>query len=175
MPNSNKPNDGTEGNGKVTTSASPSNNAEASDVERLQEQVRKEHEMYLRALADFDNFRRRVERERASAAQSGKREMILSMIEALDGFDRALDQMGDANSSVIEGLQAIRRRLLAVLEAQGVAPFSSVGQVFNPELHEAIASVNTDAHEPGIIVDEVQRGYRWGDAVLRPARVRVAQ
>jgi len=169
MPNSNRPSEATEGDGKVTTSAAP------SDIEQLQEQVRNEHEMYLRALADFDNYRRRVERERASAAQSGKREIILSVIEALDGFDRALQQMGDANSSVSEGLQAMRRRLLAVLEAQGVTPYNSVGEAFNPELHEAIASVKTDAYEPGVVVDDVQRGYRWGDAVLRPARVRVAQ
>jgi molecular chaperone GrpE len=132
--------------------------------------------MYMRALADFDNYRRRVERERTSAAQSGKREIILSMIEALDGFDRALQQMGnDADSSVVEGLQAIRRRLQAVLEAQGVTPFSSLGEVFNPELHEAIGSVKTDASAPGVVVDEAQRGYRWGETVLRPARVRVAQ
>ena len=168
MPNSNKPSEATEGNGKVATNASP------PDIEQLQEQVRKEHEMYLRALADFDNYRRRVERERASAAQSGKREIILSMIEALDGFDRAL-QIGDSNPSVLEGLQAIHRRLLAVLEAQGVTPFSSVGEAFDPKLHEAIASVKTDAHRPGVVADEVQRGYRWGEAVLRPARVRVAQ
>jgi molecular chaperone GrpE len=169
MPNSNKPSEATEGNGKVAA------NASTPDIEELQEQVRKEHEMYLRALADFDNYRRRVERERASAAQSGKREIILSMIEALDGFDRALQQMGNSNPSVLEGLQAMRRRLLAVLEAQGVTPFSSVGEAFNPELHEAIASVKTDAYQPGVVVDEVQRGYRWGEAVLRPARVRVAQ
>jgi molecular chaperone GrpE len=62
-----------------------------------------------------------------------------------------------------------------VLEAQGVTPFSSVGEAFSPELHEAIASVKTDAYQPGVVVDEVQRGYRWGEAVLRPARVRVAQ
>ena len=169
MPNSNKPSEATEGNGKVAA------NASTPDIEELQEQVRKEHEMYLRALADFDNYRRRVERERASAAQSGKREIILSMIEALDGFDRALQQIGDSNPSVLEGLQAIHRRLLAVLEAQGVTPFSSVGEAFDPKLHEAIASVKTDAYQPGVVVDEVQRGYRWGEAVLRPSRVRVAQ
>ena len=169
MPNSNRPSEPDEGNGKVTTTAPP------SDIEQLQQQVHKEHEMYLRALADFDNFRHRVERERASAAQSGKREIILAVIEALDGFDRALQQMGDANLSVIEGLRAIRRRLLSVLEAQGVTPYDSVGEAFKPELHEAIGSAKTDAYKPGIVADEVQRGYRWGEVVLRPARVRVAQ
>ncbi len=82
MPNSNKPDESPEGNGKVAT-------ASRSDLERLEEQLRREHEMYLRALADFDNFGRRIERERAEAAHSGKREMILAILDALDGFDRA--------------------------------------------------------------------------------------
>jgi molecular chaperone GrpE len=71
-------------------------------------------------------------------------------------------------------MRAIHRKLLGLLEAQGIKPFDSLGQTFNPELHEAIASVPSDSHQPGEIVDEVQRGYRWGDQVLRPARVRVA-
>ncbi len=169
MPNSNKPDEPAEGNGKVTAAAAP------SEIERLQEQLRREHDMYLRALADFDNFRRRIERERAEAAHSGKRDMILVMLDALDGFDRALQQVSDASPAVLEGLQAIRRKMLALLENEGVVPFDSVGEPFNPGLHEAVASVKTDAHEPGVVVDQLQRGYRWGDAVLRPARVRVAQ
>ncbi len=86
-----------------------------------------------------------------------------------------LQQMSDASPAVLEGLQAIRRKMLAVLEREGVVPFNSVGEPFNPELHEAVASEKTDAYEPGVVVEEVQRGYRWGDAVLRPARVRVTQ
>ncbi len=149
--------------------------AEPSEVERLKEEVRREHEMYLRALADFDNYRRRVERERGEAARSGKREIILALLEVLDGFDRAVQQTSEAPSSLSEGVQILHRKLLSLLEAQGVTPFQSVGQAFSPELHEAIGSVQSDKDESGIVVDEVQRGYRWGDEVLRPARVRVAQ
>jgi molecular chaperone GrpE len=149
--------------------------AGATETDRLQEELRREHEMYLRALADFDNYRRRVERERESAARSGNRSIILSLLEVLDGFDRALRHIGDSPSSVSEGLQAIHRKLLGLLEAQGVTPFESQGETFNPERHEAIGSVQTDEYEPGTVVDEAQRGYRWGDDVLRPARVRVAQ
>jgi len=147
-----------------------------SEVERLKEEVRHEHEMYLRALADFENYRRRVERERGEAARSGKREIILALLEVLDGFDRAaLQQTSAAPSSLSEGVQILHRKLLSLLEAQGLTPFKSVGQAFNPELHEAIGSVQSDKDESGIVVDEVQRGYRWGDEVLRPAPVRVAQ
>jgi molecular chaperone GrpE len=149
--------------------------AEPSEIERLKEELRREHEMYLRALADFDNYRKRVERERATAARNGTREIILSLLSVLDGFDRALEHVGDKPSPVTDGFRAIHRKLRGLLEAQGVTPFKSVGETFNPEMHEAVGSVQSDAHESGEIVDEVQRGYRWGDEVLRPARVRVAE
>jgi molecular chaperone GrpE len=148
--------------------------AETTELERLQEQLRTEHEMYLRALADFENYRRRVERESARTARDGKREIILSLLEVLDGFDRAFQHAGK-NQASFEGLQAIYRKLLTVLQAQGIAPFDSVGQTFDPALHEAIAAVKANGHPSGVVVDDVQRGYRWGDEVVRPARVRVAQ
>ena len=148
---------------------------EPSEIERLKEEVRREHDMYLRALADYDNYRRRIERERATAARSGKREIMLQLLEVLDGFDRALQHVGDAPSSVSEGLQLLHRKLLGMLEAQGITPLQSLGETFNPELHDAIGSVESEEVEPGTVAEEMQRGYRWGDDVLRPARVRVAK
>ena len=148
---------------------------DTGEVERLKEEARREHEMYLRALADHDNYRRRVERERASTSRSGKREVILSLLEVIDDFDRALQHMSDAPPSVAEGFQALQRKLFAVLAAHGVTPFEAVGERFNPEVHEAIRTVKSDDFEPNTVVDELQRGYRWGDEVLRVARVRVAQ
>jgi molecular chaperone GrpE len=148
---------------------------EPSEIARLQEELRREHDMYLRALADFENYRRRVERDRSTAARSGKRDIMLPLLDVVDGFDRALSHIGDEPSPVTQGLQALHRKLLALLEAQGVTPFQSVGEAFNPELHDAIGSVESDEFESGAVADEAQRGYRWGDDVLRPARVRVAR
>jgi molecular chaperone GrpE len=148
---------------------------EPSEVERLKEELRREHDLYLRALADYDNYRRRIERERTTAARSGKRDIILQLLEVLDGFDRALQHLDDAPSSVSEGLQLLQRKLLGLLEAQGVTPLQSLGETFNPELHDAIGTVQSDDAEPGTVAEETQRGYRWGDDLLRPARVRVAQ
>jgi molecular chaperone GrpE len=142
---------------------------------RLQEELRCGHEIYLRSLADFDNYRRRTERERASAVRVGKREMILSLLDVLDDFERALEHMDGAPASVFAGLVAIQRRLAGVLEAQGVIPFESVGRPFDPALHEAVGSVESGEQEPGAVLDEVSRGYRWGEELLRPARVRVAR
>jgi molecular chaperone GrpE len=130
--------------------------------------------MYLRALADFENYRRRVETERTSAARREKREIILSLLELLDGFELALQHVGDAPSSWTEGVKTIYRKLVNLLERQGVVPIQSLGQAFDPKLHEAIDSVRSDDYSPGTVVDEVQRGYRWGDELLRSARVRVA-
>lgn len=148
---------------------------EASEAGQLREEVRREHEMYLRALADFENYRRRVERELAGAAYRGRRDILLPLLEILDGFDRALEAVSDAPPSVAEGVQMMHRRLLRLLETQGVSPIESLGATFDPALHEAIGSVPSDTFARGSVAEEVQRGYRLGDDLLRPARVRVAQ
>jgi len=159
---------------EATDKTAPRSSEEASaEIERLREELRREHDLYLRALADFDNFRRRTERDSATAARSGKREIILSLLGVLDGFDRALQHLKDAPSSVSEGLQALHRQFIGMLQAQGVTPMQTVGEPFNPELHEAIGSVQSNEVESGAVAEEVQRGYRWGNDVLRPA-LRVA-
>ena len=78
--------------------------------------------MYLRALADFDNYRGRVDRERAKAADSGKRELILPLLDVVDGFDRALAHATNVPAGILEGFQAIHRNLLDLLQGQGVTP-----------------------------------------------------
>jgi molecular chaperone GrpE len=147
----------------------------SADIDRLNAELRREHEMYLRALADFDNYRRRVERERTSADRAGKRDVILSVLEVLDSFEAALAHLQQAPSSVSAGMEAVYRKLLGSLEKHGVKPFTSVGQEFDPLFHEAIGSVASGEHLPGIVAEEVQRGFKLGDELLRPARVRVAQ
>lgn len=149
--------------------------SESPDVERLKEELRQEHDMHLRALADFDNYRRRVDRERASAAQSGKREVILPLLDVIDNFERALRHTDEAPSSLTKGLTAIHKSLLHKLGMHGVTPFESVGEKFDPALHEAIGSVESDEYEPGTVAEEARRGYRLDDEILRPAHVRVAQ
>jgi molecular chaperone GrpE len=146
-----------------------------AEIARLSEELRRERDALLRALADFENYRRRTERDRATAAQSGKHDVIVSLLAVLDDFDRALHHMGDAPLSVAQGMEAIQRNLLAVLERNGVTRFNSVGETFDPHLHDAIGTVPSDGMEPGTITEELQSGYKWGDEVLRPARVRVAQ
>lgn len=146
-----------------------------SENERLKGELRREHEIYLRNVADFDNYRRRIERERADAALAGKREIVLSLLEILDDFEHALVHLDRSPAAVSAGLQAIHRRLVRLLEAQGVTPFESVGHPFDPSLHEAVGSEESEQLEPGTVLDELSTGYRWGDDLLRPARVRVVR
>jgi molecular chaperone GrpE len=146
-----------------------------SETERLREELRRERDLRFRALADFDNFRKRIEGERAAAAQRGKRDIVLELLDLSDSFDRAFQQAGAAPASWVEGFRSIHRNLLGLLEAQGVTPFTSLGDPFDPERHEAIGDVENEQLEPGTVAEEVQRGYRWGDELLRPARVRVAR
>ena len=80
-----------------------------------------------------------------------------------------------APASWVEGFRSIQKNLLGLLEAQGVTQFTSLGEPFDPERHEAIGDVETEQLKPGTVAEELQRGYRWGDDLLRPARVRVAR
>jgi molecular chaperone GrpE len=93
----------------------------------------------------------------------------------LDDFDRALEHVGDVPEWMSSGFDAIYRRLNNIIQAQGIVPYESLGETFDPALHEAVGLMENQDVEPGTVVAELNRGYRWGDDVLRPARVRVAQ
>ena len=148
---------------------------ESPECERLKVELTREHDLYLRTLADFDNYRRRIERERAGSAHAGKRELILPLLEVLDDFNRALEHLDNAPEWMSSGFDAIYRRLNSIIQAQGIAPYQSVGEIFDPLRHEAVGLAENQEVEPGTVVAELNRGYCWGDEVLRPARVRVAQ
>ena len=149
--------------------------AAQAEIERLKHELSREHDLHLRALADFDNYRKRVQRERESAAQEGKRQLVLALLDVMDDFERALAYANTAPESILTGARVIHKRLTDLLQAQGVVPYTSTVQPFDPALHEAVEVINTAQATPGMVLNELSRGYRWGDEVLRPARVRVAQ
>jgi molecular chaperone GrpE len=148
---------------------------EGPDLEALREELQRERDLHLRARADFENYKRRVERDRDLAARDAKRAILLALIDLADGFDRALVHVDDSPESVAEGLQGMRRALSSLLESEGVGSFESKGQPFDPKRHEAIATVQDTGGTPGTVVDEAGRGYLWNNELLRAARVRVAE
>lgn len=158
-----------------TDQATPPASAGQDAVEELRAELQQERDRHLRARADFENYRRRVERDRHVAARQAKRELLKALVDLADGFDRALVHVDDSPESVAAGLNSMQRRLTSLLEAEGVTSFESVGQRFDPALHEAMATVRDEGAAAGTVVDEAGRGYLWNDELLRPARVRVAE
>ena len=143
--------------------------------ERLRSELRRINELYICNLADFDDYRRRLERVRERAAQSGKREMILSLLELMDDFERVLNQIPGDIRQMVAGLDEIHRRLIGVLGEQGATAFDSQGKHFNPHLHEAVDYIDGQGVEPGTVIAEISRGWQCGGDLLRSARVKVAQ
>ncbi len=170
---------------KSETTGAPASEVEClltpTEIKSLVNDLEIERELRMRALADFDNYRKRVERERESEARAGKRAIVLALLEVMDDFDRALDHAGespkarDAPDPIAEGLRAIHKRMAGVIQAQGVTPIKSVREKFDPTLHEAVSVTEDGDAEPGTVVAEMSRGYLWNGELLRPARVRVAK
>ena len=147
----------------------------AGEIERLREVLMIERDRNLRTLADFKNYRRRVERDGSKLAEEGKRSVIVPLLDIVDDIEKAMQWTGDTEQHVAEGLRIIHKKLLALLETNGVLPFESAGTLFNHDLHDAVAMAKHEDHEPGTVVDELRRGYLWHDELLRPAQVRVAE
>ncbi|HSE24247.1 MAG TPA: nucleotide exchange factor GrpE [Pyrinomonadaceae bacterium] len=143
------------------------------EIIRLKEELANEREQSLRMLAEFDNYRRRTRQERAVAEQAGKRKVLLALIEVMDDFDRALLHVGEASDAVSNGLRLIRQRFSDVLHSNGVTPFDSEGQPFDPTLHEAMTMIDNDGDKSGTVYAEDRRGYFMNGELLRPARVAV--
>lgn len=163
------------GDGRYGVEGADSSGPLEPEVERLREELARERERGLRTLADFDNYRRRARRERAQAEDAGRREIILALLDVMDDFDRALAHVGEAPGAVADGLRLIHQRLSRVLEANGVAPFRSVGEQFDPTVHEAMSVVEGGEHEAGTVYEEDRRGYLRNGELLRPARVTVVR
>lgn len=146
-----------------------------AEIQRLKDELRARHDMYLRAVADCDNYRKRVERDQAKTIRNGRRDLILTLIEITDELERAFQHSGQSPEALEEGIQIVYRLLLTRMAAEGIVPFASEGEAFDPRYHEAVATEAKESCAPGTVIEEIQKGYRWGDEVLRPAKVIVAR
>jgi molecular chaperone GrpE len=149
------------------------------DLEELAAKAEKADE-YLelakRTKADFENYRKRAAREAAGAQERGIAKLANELLPAVDDLDRALIAAESAGNGddLVSGIKLVHAGVMAALARVGIEPFSPQGEQFDPERHEAIAQQVVEGAEPGTIVDVYQRGYRFGDGVLRPAKVVVA-
>jgi molecular chaperone GrpE len=143
-------------------------------LESLEHELKTEHDLHLRALADFENYRRRVERESSQLGRETLRRFILPLLDVIDDLVRLLKFAEAAGSPLADQIRDVHGKLLKILDIEGIRPFESVGQPFDPSLHDAVATQPAAKHPAGTVVEEVRRGYRWDDQLLRPARVVVA-
>jgi molecular chaperone GrpE len=146
----------------------------AGEIQRLQDELILERDRTLRTLADFKNYRRRIERDGNKVVEEGKREMLIPLLDIIDDMEKALQCANGAEQSFVKGVRHIHQKFLALLETYGVLPFESVGTPFNHNLHEAVAIAKHEGSEPGTVIDELRRGYLWNNELLRTAQVRVA-
>ena len=129
-----------------------------------------------RMTADFSNYRKRNEAERAEFAKFAKADLIARLLDVLDGYDRALATVPDDVRSQpwVEGMWLVERKLRQILETEGLEPIDSLGKPFDPYQHQAVAHIESSEPE-GTVIDEHQKAYRLHDRVIRPALVTVAK
>jgi molecular chaperone GrpE len=130
-------------------------------------------EKYLRALADFDNYRKRVERERAETARSAAAEPLRGFLGVVDNLDRALNA-GGSSSDLKAGVGMILRQTEDLLKRFGVEPVPALGEPFDPAVHEAVVRFEDPGVDQPTVSEEFQKGYRYHGRLLRPAMVKVA-
>ena len=150
-------------------------NAGPETLTEAQEAMAELNERIIRLTADFDNFRKRAQREKDEARQFANQGLLEKLLPVLDNFEMALTAVKDADPSVRDGVQMILDQLLGVLKESGVEPVDAMGQPFDPNLHEALSQEETTEVEEGTVVQQVQRGYKLNDRLVRPARVVVAK
>ncbi len=161
---------------------------EEEDPEKLQQRIaeleseievlKQENEQFLnklqRSKADFANYRQRVNKEKFGLCRKYKKEVIQEILPVLDNLERALESC-DREDDFFQGVKMIHKQICSVLQQEGVEVIRTEDQEFDPEFHEAVEQLDTDEHESGKIIEEMQKGYLYQDEVLRPALVGVAR
>lgn len=149
--------------------------AARAELEAVRGELESSRDLYLRKLAEFDNFRRRTEREREELIRTAGEAVVRELVPVLDNFHRALQHRDDVDPAAFRlGVEMIARQLRESLNRQGLEVISPLGEAFNPEVHEAVQRVENTNAEPGTVVDVLGHGYLFGGRLVRPALVAVA-
>lgn len=144
--------------------------------ERLKSEAENNYDKYLRAIAELENYKKRAVKERSDLIRYGGEGMARDLLTVLDDLHRALEQsQGEQNSELFRGVQMILEQFVGTFERHGIRAEESKGMPFDPGKHEAVASVPTDEHAPGTVMEEFRKAYYFRDRLLRPAQVVVAQ
>ena len=149
-----------------------------SEVDQLKLDVEEQKQKFIRLYAEFDNFKRRSAKERVELIQTAGRDVIQSMLEVMDDCDRAEKQLQTSEDlqQIKQGIQLVFTKLRNTLQAKGVKEMKSIGEEFNPDIHEAITEIPVnDPAKAGKVVDEVEKGYTLNDKIIRYSKVVVGK
>lgn len=150
---------------------------EQQQIQTLRDEVASLNNRLLRAQADYENFRRRTRQENEAAAKYRAQSLIEQLVPAIDNFDRALQVKveSDDAKSLLQGMEIVFRQVTEALKSEGLEAIEAVGQSFDPHVHQAVMQVESDECEPNQVVEELQKGYKLKDRVIRPSMVKVSQ
>lgn len=143
-----------------------------------QAEVQKNWDLYLRARADLENYRKRAQREKEDLSRFANENLLREILPVMDNLERALEharQPDGDDGGLLQGVEMILSQFQRVIEKFGVTPICALGKPFDPARHEALGQVESDEHPPNTVVQELQKGYLLNDRLLRPAMVMVAK
>ncbi len=147
--------------------------AEIAELRHERDELR---DQLLRKAADFDNYRKRVERDRREMVELAAQDLLSELLPVLDDFERALEaDVAPGAESYRDGVELIYKQLQDLLKKRSVTPIEAVGTDFDPHVHQAVVHEDSTTHRDGEVIAELRRGYRLGDRLLRPAMVKVAK
>jgi molecular chaperone GrpE len=157
--------------------AEPSPAGTGEDIEALQDELARCRDRLLRMTAEFDNYRKRTDRERRELADRTVETLLLDLAGIVDDFERAIaaEAGGSGVETYRQGIELIHRRVLDLLGRRGVTPIEAVGADFDPRLHQAVTAEPAGDRRDGEVVEQFRRGYMIGERLLRPAMVKVAR
>ncbi|RLQ98168.1 nucleotide exchange factor GrpE [Falsibacillus albus] len=149
----------------------------ASELEELQQKLEESENRYVRLRADFENFRRRVNLDKEASEKYRAQSLVSDLLPAIDNFERALQMApeDEKSKSLLQGMEMVYRSLLDALKKEGVEVIESVGNEFDPHLHQAVMQVEDSEAGSNVVVEEFQKGYKLKDRVIRPSMVKVSQ
>jgi molecular chaperone GrpE len=161
----------------VDNGASPATATVSDDpLAAVQQEKDALQDRLLRTVAEFDNFRKRIDRERRELAEFAASDVVMELLPIVDNFERALQTSAPPEAEPFRrGIEMIHRQMLDLLRKRGVRPIDVVGADFDPNFHQAIMHEASTDHREGEVMQELQRGYMLGDRLLRPAMVKVAK
>ena len=160
----------------ATERPDPAAKAAADPLAQLREEKDALQNRLLRTAAEFDNYRKRIERDRRDQADAAKADALEDLLPIIDNLERALQApVGADAESYRKGVELVHQQMLDLLRRRGVKPIQAVGADFDPRIHEAVVHQVSATHREGEIMEELRRGYVLGDRLLRPAMVKVAK